>query len=304
MFVLEQLTSKNGNHTHRALALMAVSATFFGVMAFSAKVAAARLSGPEIAFVRFAIGLTPVLFVPRFRRAALKFQRLDLLFYRGFFGGVAVLLYFLAIEHMSAGEATLLNYTAPIFSGLFSVFLIGEVISPKVLIPLPIALAGITLVVHAEPAPQAWLFAGIASAICSGAAVTAMRAARRTEGSWAVYSAFCLLGLLTTLPQTILSWKTPQGVEWLALLATGVCAMGGQLLLTFSLRWIDAMTSGVIAQLAVLVSMACGALFLHDRITPFVALGAALTISGVCGVVYFSSLSKPVRPADEVAPEL
>jgi drug/metabolite transporter (DMT)-like permease len=304
MFVLEQLTSKNGNHTHRALALMTVSATFFGVMAFSAKVASARLSGPEIAFVRFAIGLTPLIFVPRYRRAALHFQRLDLLFYRGFFGGVAVLLYFLTIEHMSAGEATLLNYTAPIFSGLLSVFVLGEVISPKVLIPLPIAFTGIALVVHAQPAAKGWLIAGIASAVCSGTAVTAMRAARRTEGSWSVYGAFCLLGLFTTLPQTILGWKTPHGIEWLALAATGLCAMGGQLLLTFSLRWIDAMTSGVIAQLAVLVSMACGAVFLHDRITPSVALGAALTIGGVCGVVYFSSFSKPVRPADEVAPEL
>jgi drug/metabolite transporter (DMT)-like permease len=289
---------------HRALALMMISASFFGVMAFSAKVAAARLSGPEVAFVRFAVGLTPVLFVPRFRRAALQFRRLDLLFYRGFFGGVAVLLYFLAIAHMSAGEATLLNYTAPIFSGLLSVFILGEKISPKVLIPLPVALLGVTLVVHAEGAAGGWMLAGIASAICSGAALTAMRAARRTEGSWAVYGAFCLLGLLTTLPQTLMTWKTPHGSEWLALAATGLFAMGGQLLLTFALRWIDAMTSGVIAQLAVLVSMACGALFLHDRILPLTALGAALTIGGVCGVVYFSSLSKPVRPADEVAPEL
>ena len=40
--------------------------------------------------------------------------------------------------------------------------------------------------------------------------------------------------------------------------------------------------------------MACGALFLNERITPLVALGSALTIGGVCGVVYFTSLSKPV----------
>jgi len=282
---------------------MALSASFFGVMAFAAKVASARLSGPEIAFVRFAVGLTPLLFVARYRRAALQFRRLDLLLYRGFFGGMAVLLYFLAIEHMSAGEATLLNYTAPIFSGLLSVFVLGEEISPRVLIPLPVALLGITLVVHAEAAAGRWLLVGLGSAICSGIAVTAIRAARRTESSWAVYGAFCLLGLLTTLPQTIWTWKTPRGSEWIALAATALFAMFAQLLMTFALRWVDAMTSGVISQLAVLVSMACGALFLHERITPLVALGSALTIGGVCGVVFFTSLSRPMRAADEVAPE-
>ena len=38
------------------------------------------------------------------------------LLYRGVFGGVAVLLYFLAIEHMPVGMATLLNYSSPIWS--------------------------------------------------------------------------------------------------------------------------------------------------------------------------------------------
>lgn len=282
---------------------MTVSATFFGVMAFAAKVASARLSGPEVAMVRFAVGLLPVLVVPRYRRAAMQFQRVDLLFYRGFFGGVAVLLYFLAIEHMSAGEATLLNYTAPLYAGLLSVFLLHEKISPKVLLPLPVALAGIVLVVHAEAGLGRWELVGVLSAVCSGTAVTAIRAARRSESSWAVYGAFCLLGLFTTLPQAILTWKTPRGGEWLPLAATALFAMAAQLLMTFALRWVDAMTAGVISQLAVLISMACGAVFLGERITPLVALGAALTIGGVCGVVYFTSLVRPVGAADEVAPE-
>jgi drug/metabolite transporter (DMT)-like permease len=291
------------NPMHRALALMTLSATFFGLMAFAAKLAAARLSGPEVAFFRFAAGLMPLLFVGRYRRAAMKFQRLDLLFYRGFFGGVAVLLYFVSMEHLSAGEATLLNYTAPIFSGLLSIFLLGEVISPKVMFAVPVALAGVILVVHAEAGFGRWELAGIASAVCSGAALTAMRAARRTEGSWAVYGAFCLIGLLTTVPQTLLSWKTPRGEEWLSLGATALFAMAAQLLMTFALRWVDAMTAGVISQLAVLLSMACGTLFLHDRITALSALGVGLTISGVCGVVYFTSLARPIRAADEVVPE-
>jgi drug/metabolite transporter (DMT)-like permease len=299
------------NATHRALILMAAAATLFGLMAFSAKLASARIGGPQVAAIRMAVGLLPALMVPRWRRAAVTFHRLDLLLYRGLFGGLAVMLYFLAIEHTNVGVATLLNYTAPIWSALFSMFFIGERFSARVLIPLPIALAGVFLVVHAHATPGdvlgfgRWELVGAASAVASGFAVTAMRAARRGENSWSVYASFCLLGLLVNLPLALRDWKTPTSDEWMSMVATALFAMGAQLLMTFSLRWVDAMTVGVISQLAVIVSMALGALFLGDRITLLAAIGAALTIGGVAGVTYVNSLStpRPAAAAVEVVPE-
>jgi len=288
---------------------MTFSAAMFGAMAFSAKMASAGLSGPQVAMVRFAVGLLPVILIPRFRRSALKFDRIDLIVMRGFFGGVAVLLYFLAIAHMNAGVATLLNYTAPIWSGLFSMLFIGEKLSPRILIPLPIAFAGLFLVVSAHAAPKAgfafnpWVVAGACSAIASGAAVTAMRAARRTENSWTVYASFCLLGLIVNLPFGIATWTMPTPRDWFWLIATAFFAIFAQLNLTFSLRWVDTVTVGVISQLAVVIALTLGAVFLGDTITPQAALGAVLTISGVVGVTYVSSISKPKSAADEVVPE-
>jgi drug/metabolite transporter (DMT)-like permease len=289
--------------------LMTASATMFGAMAFAAKVASARLPGPEIAMLRMAAGLLPCLLVPRYRRSAVKFNRVDLLLCRGFFGGLAVLLYFIAIQHINVGVATLLNYTAPIWSGTFSMFFIGERFSAKVLIPMPIALAGVFLVVHAHAAPGdilgfgRWEIAGALSAVCSGAAVTAIRAARRSENSWSVYASFCLLGTFVSMPLGISQWVTPRGTEWISLAATAALAMGAQLLMTFSLRWVDAMTVGVISQLAVLVSMILGLLLLGDRIPLAAGIGSLLCISGVAGVTYVTSLSKPVAAAEEIAPE-
>jgi len=301
---------RDATATRRALLLMTASAVLFGVMAFAAKLASARLSGSQVAFIRFATGLLPALLIPRFRRSALTFQRLDLLFYRGFFGGLAVLFYFIAIEKISVGVATLLNYTSPLFSGLFSLFFLHEKISLKVLIPAPVALAGVFLVVHANARPGdilgfgVWELVGLSSALASGAAVTAMRAARRGENSWAVYASFCLLGTFVTAPLAIATWKTPTLDEWISLAATSIFAIGAQLLLTFSLRWVDAMTVGVISQLAVLVSLVLGVAILGEHITMMAAVGSALAIGGVVGVVYVTSLAKgTVRAADEVAPE-
>ena len=288
---------------------MAASAAMFGLMAFSAKLASARLSGPQVAMVRFAVGLLPVILVGRYRRSAMRFDRLDLLLYRGFFGGLAVLLYFIAIEKTNVGLATLLNYTAPVWSGVFSMLFIGERFSPKVLIALPVAFTGVVLVVHGNARPGdvlgfgPWELTAVLSAVASGAAVTAMRAARRGENSWAVYSSFCLLGLFITMPQGLWTWKNPTGMEWMYLAATSLSAIAAQLALTFSLRWVDAMTVGVISQIAVIISMALGAVFLAESISAMEAVGAALTIGGVVGVMYITSRAKPVAKAEQVVPE-
>ena len=49
---------------------MVGSAMLFGAMAFAAKLASARLTGSQVAMIRFATGLLPALLVPRFRRSA------------------------------------------------------------------------------------------------------------------------------------------------------------------------------------------------------------------------------------------
>ena len=288
---------------------MVGSAALFGAMAFTAKLASANLSGAQVAMLRFATGLLPALLIANARRKAFTFQRLDLLFYRGFFGGLAVLCYFIAIEKVSVGVATLLNYTSPLFSGIFSILFLSERVSARVLLPMPVAFAGVLLVVQANARPGdvlgfgPWELVGLASAVLSGAAVTSMRAARRGENSWAVYTSFCLLGTLLTAPFALATWRMPAGLEWIWLAATSLFAIFAQLLLTFSLRWVDAMTVGVISQLAVVVSMALGVTFLGDVVSAKAALGAALTIGGVVGVVYVTSRVKKVVAADEVAPE-
>jgi len=129
----------------RPLLIMAASAVCFALMALAAKLASARLAGSEVAFMRFAIMAVPVLIVPRLLRQALDFQRLDLLIYRGIFGGLAILLYFLAIAHIPVGIATLLNYVSPVFSVAFAAIFLGERVDRRLVLPLVVAIVGMML---------------------------------------------------------------------------------------------------------------------------------------------------------------
>ncbi|QQR75486.1 MAG: DMT family transporter [Holophagales bacterium] len=275
----------------RALVLFALSSVCFGLMAFVAKLATATLGGGQVALLRFGMMLVPFAVAPSLARRAMRYERLDLLFYRGFFGGTAVLLYFLAIAHLPVAIATLLNYSSPIFSVLFARAFLGEPMPVRKVVPLVAALAGLALVMGERVGPGEWsrsgrwTAVGLLSAVLSGAAVTAIRAARRTESSWAVYGSFSLLGLVATAPVGIWEWRTPSAVAvgWIVLV--GASSIAAQLLMTYAFRWVDNLQAGVFAPLAPLIAAALGVVLLGERLTPVELAGGALALGGVAATV-------------------
>jgi len=275
----------------RALLSFTLASTSFGVMAFATKLATAELSGAEVAFLRFALMLLPLALAPSLLRRALTFDRVDLLLYRGIFGGTAVLLFFLAIEHVPVGLATLLNHSSPVWAALFAALFLGEQLTWRRLVPLGVALAGLALVVsshlHVGGGVRlgVWAAAGLASAVLSGAAVTAIRAARRTESSWSVYGSFSLFGLLATAPMGLWQWRTPSPRAWLFVAVVGASSVVAQLLMTHAYRWVDNLRAGVFAPIVPIVALLLGALFLDEPVTARSLLGTGLALAGVVATV-------------------
>jgi drug/metabolite transporter (DMT)-like permease len=283
----------------RPFFVMTASALSFALMAFAAKLACRRLPGDEVAFVRFLFMLLPLVLVPGAWRGAWTFQRLDLLLYRGIFGGVAVLLYFLAIAHVPVGLATLLNYSSPIWSVLFASIFLGERADRRLLLPGALALAGLVLAAGVRPGAGLrlgwWEAGGFLSAILSGAAVASIRAARRTEGSWAIYASFTLFGLLVSAPFALHGFVAPNRVEWILLAAVGAASVMAQLLMTWAYRWLSNLQAGILAQLTVVVSLMVGWAVLGDRLTALQWAGCGLALGGVIAVVALQSVPRAVE---------
>jgi drug/metabolite transporter (DMT)-like permease len=254
-------------------------------MAYLAKHGTRRLGGAQVAFVRFLFGLALALLQSHLRGVPLRPVRRDLLFLRGFFGGLAVLLYFETFTALPVGTATLLNYTAPAFTALFAYAFLKETLPPSTLIGLLCAGVGVVMVVigqgRALGGSYVWQGIALASAVFSGAAVTSIRAARRSDGAWEVFTAFCLFGALWTAPFALRSWQAPTPEEWGILLGVGVCSVGGQMLMTHALGVVSAATSGILAQLTVLIALSLGHLVDRDPVTKLSALGALLTLAGI-----------------------
>jgi drug/metabolite transporter (DMT)-like permease len=272
---------------------MLVSSFLFGVMAAGARLASARIPGPQIAFVRFAVGSLAVLAVVFAGRAVIRPRRWAWLIVRGAAGGLAVLLYFSCIEHAGVAVATLLNYTAPVWSIQLGWWLLGERPPASAAVALALTLAGVSLVVApavTDLRPGVWELAGLASAVLSGVAVTSIRAARRRgsdgvyEGAWTVFGSFTFFGLVATLPAAIGPlgrWVVPSLSEWTILLGVGLVSVIAQIIMTVSLQHVTVATSGIIHQFTVVVAFSAGVFLFGEPLTASLGLGSVLILSGV-----------------------
>jgi drug/metabolite transporter (DMT)-like permease len=293
--------------------LLVASSSLFAIMAIMAKVVSRRIPGTEAAFVRFATGVVVTGAMWATGRIDLRPRRWGWLVARGFFGGSAVVLYFGALQRIPVGEATLLNYTQPVFTMLGAWLLLGERPARRALLALPLTLVGVTLIVGLKPADLRVsaggagggagsnigpLF-GLLSAVLSGVAVTSIRAARRVvpggtppETAWSVFFSFTAIGLCVTLPAVLPPfgrWVAPTPREWALLLGVGGTSVVAQLLMSEALQHVRVSAAGIITQLTAVLAIGSGALFLGDRLSPSFLSGALLTLGGVALVVLGSA---------------
>jgi drug/metabolite transporter (DMT)-like permease len=278
---------------HASLTALASSA-LFAAMAMLARRLSHTIPGQQIALVRFVAGLLVVALACPFLHLDLRPRRLKWLIARGVFGGAAVLMYFRCIEKIGVGLATLLNYTAPVWSLLFAWLLLGERPRRSAGVALALTLVGVGLVTNVGAGAShigVWQMVGVLSAVFSGIAITSIRATRMTdpggrpsESSWTVFASFTLFGTLTTLPTVAPPfghWAAPTLREWSLLGACSLLSVVAQLLMTSSLDRLTAVGLGIIQQVTVVLALMGGWLFFDEAIGLRGGIGSLLTISGV-----------------------
>lgn len=280
----------------RARLLLFASSVFFGLSAVLVRLATrAGMNGGQVTLVRFSLGLAAIVAIFAVRRGTFRPVRHGLLVSRGAFGAVAALLYFLAIERIPAGQATLLNNTFPIWAVLLSLVLLNERPTIHLAIALAMGTAGVFLVLEGGIGSLGlgWgEMLGILSAISGGAAVTSMRALRATDNAPTIFFAFALGGVLVSLPYAAGAWPS-SGVAWAAALGVGVAAFLAQLTMTEAYGALSVPEAAIWQQLTPIASYLWG-LTIGERIGLTTIAGVLL---GVAGIVYGSILGHRPRVA-------
>jgi drug/metabolite transporter (DMT)-like permease len=282
------------------------SAVSFGLMAVLARLLSAREGGfaaGQLTVIRFVVGAVVSLVAFRVRPGLYRPRNLRLLWSRGLSGGVVVVLYFLALERIPAGEAGMLYNLFPVIAVLLSIRAFGERPTVHLALALLVATGGVALVLG-RGSLRLGLGAGEALAVgaASFAAVSAVviRAMRATDNAATIFFYFCLGGLPVALPFALGPWPSAPSL-WALAAVMGLAAYGAQVLMTEAYGALSIGEAAVWLQLTPIAQFVLGALLLGEAVTATAALGV---LASVAGVAYGTVLGHRPRPSVAPRPDL
>ncbi len=272
----------------KGLQYMVWATFFFSLMTLLVKFTARRLPATELVLARSVVGVVLGAWMVRAAGVNLWGQRKDLLVFRGMAGTGALICFFLALARLPLAEATVLMYTAPVFTAVLAAVFLRERLSMSAASGLLLSLAGVALV--AQPgflfgaASQGHDLGAVAlcvmGAFLGGCGYVTVRKLRTTEHHLVVVFYFPLVSVAICLPLAAPVWVMPTPWEWLLLLGIGVFTQVAQIFLTRSLNLEAAARAMSVSYIQILFASLWGVWFLAEVPNVLTGAGALLVFAG------------------------
>ena len=266
---------------------MAAGALAFSVMSLLVKIGGQRLPSQQMVMVRAVITLA--LSAWAVRHAAVSpwgsRDRRGLLVLRGIVGFLALTCFYHSIVHLPLADATVIQYTNPVFAGLLAVPFLGERLRRREVMSVVVSMAGVALVMrpsfifgHGAALDPVTVGIGLAGAMFSATAYVTVRKLGATEHPAVIVFYFSLISVFAALPTALPGALWPTPVEWLVLLGIGVTTQLGQMAITHGLRLERAGPATATAYLQIVFAALWGILFFTELPDWGTVLGAALIV--------------------------
>src|SRR5690606_9341921 len=221
---------------------MCAAATAFALMITVVRHLTDGLHPLQVVFFRTAFGLLAMLpWLLRQGLGVLRTRRLRLHLLRAAIGIFAMVGWFTTLSLMPLAEATALSFTAPIFTSVLAVLVLGEVMGLRRWTATMIGFLGALLIVRpgfATVQPAALL--AIATAAIWATSTIVIKIMARTESAGAITTYMALLTTPMTLLAALFVWQNPTAAElgWAALL--GAAGSVGHICMSRALATADA----------------------------------------------------------------
>ncbi len=222
------------NNLKRGALLMLAAGLLFAGMGALVKTVSVSLPNEMVVFFRNAFGLLVLLpWLAHRGSRRLKTAHFRVHLVRGLAGLAGMYCYFYAIAHIGLAEATLFNYTTPLFIPFIALFWLGEGIPAKLWGAIALGFFGIVLVLK----PGLDIFTpvsliGLSSGMLAALAMVSIRRLTRTESATRIVFYFSVIGTVVSAVPLLWSWQTPVPQIWGLLVAMGALASAAQLLMT------------------------------------------------------------------------
>jgi drug/metabolite transporter (DMT)-like permease len=236
-----------------------------------------QIDSAYFVFARFALGFCIVALSLAVQRRSLRANRYGFLVGRTLGNTIAVFCFYKAVEVTTVANANILNMTYPIFVALIAWVFLSDQRDGVALVMVPVAFAGIWLIV--APAGMGWNWNnawGLASGVSASVAIVYLNLCRRYDD--AEITLFYMFGwgaviIFLMFHEAIFR---PNAAEFHYLLICSLFGVGGQYLLTYGFRFVTAVEGSVITSSRILLAAVLG---------PSMVADPSLTLWGWVGAV-------------------
>lgn len=258
--------------------LIVLSALFFSLMAMTVK-SVNEFPLVQKVFFRNFVGVLVLSYFVIKDPKIIKVNNKLVMLARCTFGLIGVFMYYKSLSMMNLSEAVVFNKLSPFFVILFGGLILKEKIKPIQFISVTIALIGVVILVRPTSNVDFMpAIIGITGAISAGAAYTAVRQLRLSDGPMTIVFYFCLSSTLVTAPMLINTFVMPSLIELLQLILIGVFALIAQLLMTNAYRHAPASQLSIYTYLNIVFSAILGVLFWQESLGSTFLIGASLIV--------------------------
>lgn len=240
---------------------------------------------PVIEIVFFRAIITLVISWLMLRKA--KVQKMfgnnrKVLFLRGFFGFIALTLFFVTIQEIPLATAALIHYLKPIFTALIASMILKEKIHPLQWFFFLISFVGV-FVIKGFDTRVSFLFLGLGviSAVLAGAAYNCIRYLKDTEHPVVIVMYFPLVATPITGILMFWNWVTPSFVDIWMLLGIGILTQIAQILMTKAYQIEEASKVASITYVGLVYALGFGFIFFDETFNTWVFIGMFLVVLGV-----------------------
>lgn len=244
-------------------------------------------------FSRFALGFIIVATSMTLQRRSLRVNRTRYIIGRTVGNTLAVFCFYQAVDTTTVANANILNLTYPIFVAIIACFFMREQRDGVALAVVPVAFAGIWLIV--TPAGLGWNWSngwGLASGITASMAIISLNLCRKHDSAETTLFYMFGFGALMIWGLFHEQIHLPDTEEFYYLLICSLFGVGGQYLITYGFKYVTAVEGSIVTSTRILLAAVLGPVMVGDP---------SLTHAGWIGaiLIFVANVVLAVRKANK-----
>ena len=267
---------------------MLLSALAFALMtAFVKLVSTHNIPVFEIVAARALVSLVISFIDIKRKKIAVWGNNKQLLFARGMTGSLALICVYYAVVTLPLAEATLLQYTYPVFTAVLAFFFLKEKIQRSTMICIMLSLFGLLVMVMPnlsmtgeEVLPWFSVFVALLGALGSAIAYVIVKRLSNSEDSSVIIFYFPLISLPLSIILLGENFVMPNTEAFILLLFVGIFTQIGQVGITKAMQCEVATKVTAFSYIQVVFSIILGFLFFSEVPSVWTLSGGALIIIG------------------------